>query len=73
MKRNVSKTDLIIRLILGTILLIVSFLDLLNDELISLILLCAGGVLIITTLLRFCPLYFFLGLNTNKPKKMKMY
>jgi len=73
MKRNLSKTDFLVRLILGVILLVISFLGLFIDELIDLILLGIGGALIITVLLRFCPLYFFLGLNTNKPKKSKMY
>jgi len=73
MKRNVSKTELIIRLILGIIMLLTSFTDVLEDKLIDLVLLFLGSVLIVSAIIRFCPLYFFLGLNTNKPKKTKMY
>lgn len=73
MKKNVSKPDLIIRLIFGIILLAVSFTITSEDSTISMILWCLSGILIVSSIVRFCPIYFFLDLDTNKSKRTKMY
>ena len=60
--KNIGKTDKIIRIIIGVLLL--SLLLLLDGNLryIGLI----GMVPIITALIGFCPLYKIFGMNTNK-------
>lgn len=62
LKKNIGKVDQIIRIILGLIL--VSFFFLLDGGLryIGII----GLVLILTSFMKFCPLYTLFGINTNK-------
>ena len=63
MKKNIGKTDRIIRLVLGLAILISpSFVGL--NILWGLI----GVVLIVTSLISFCPLYPVLGVNTRNIK-----
>lgn len=74
MKKNVSALDAILRLILGAIALFFSLSEYFHDDLLEYCLLALGALLIVTGLLRVCPLYLFLGLDThNKGNHMKMY
>ena len=67
MKKNIGKTDKIIRIILGLVILSQSVFGL--HSLWGLI----GLVLIITAVIDFCPAYTLLGINTRNIKdKMGM-
>ncbi|AWI26098.1 YgaP family membrane protein [Flavobacterium pallidum] len=73
MKKNVGKSDMIVRFILGAILLVLSFTDISPDELLDNLLVVAGVYLFLTGLIRYCLIYFFLGLSSYSKGKTKMY
>lgn len=60
MRRNVGKTDRLVRAVLGVVLLAVLFLAEGPFRYIGL----AGIVLLLTSFVSFCPLYTLFGLNT---------
>ncbi len=73
MRRNIDKAGSIIRAVIGIVSIALSFADLFEDNLVSYVLFAIGVVLIFASLIQICPLYYFLGMNSNKAKKMKMY
>ncbi|MDI1256142.1 MAG: DUF2892 domain-containing protein [Flavobacterium sp.] len=74
MKKNFNKSGRFIRIILGLILLVLAFTDFFKDDLIENIAVGTGIILLLTALIYFCPLYYFLGIDTYKAgKKPKMY
>lgn len=73
MKKNINKSGRIARLVIGILSLVLSLADFFEDSFLDMALLAIGIVLIIAALVQFCPLYYFLGINTNKSKKVKMY
>jgi uncharacterized membrane protein HdeD (DUF308 family) len=74
MRKNFNKSGRFVRFILGAIALILSLTNYFEDPLIGYVLLGLGIVLIVTAIIQFCPLYYFLGIDTFKSKnKMKMY
>ncbi len=64
MKINQSKTDRIIRVILGVILLILGWVGIVGGTF-GLILKIVGFIPLITGLIGFCPLYALLKTKTN--------
>lgn len=64
MKKNVGTADQVVRIILGVILLALLFILDGGIKYVGLL----GIVLILTGLLRFCPLYPLIGLNTDSKK-----
>jgi len=62
---NIGKTDKVIRVITGIILLSLLFILDGNIRYIGLI----GFIPLITAMVGFCPLYKLLGINTNKKNK----
>ncbi len=74
MKKNFNKSGRFIRFILGAIALMLSLSNYFEDLLIENVLLGLGTILVVTAILQFCPLFYFLGINTFKPKNnAKMY
>ncbi|AWA30197.1 DUF2892 domain-containing protein [Flavobacterium magnum] len=73
MKKNVGKSDMIVRFILGSILLILSFTDVSPDELLDDLFAITGVYLLLTGLIRYCLVYFFLGLSSYSKGRTKMY
>lgn len=67
MKANINGTDKIMRIVLFLIVLALYLTGVLKGIL-GIILLMIGIVLLITAFLNFCPLYYFLGMNTKKSK-----
>lgn len=65
MKKNIGSVDKMIRIIIGIALLSLYFLLEGGMKYISLI----GIVLLLTALLKFCPLYTLFGMNTDSTKK----
>ena len=65
MKRNMGLPDRIIRILLATIAPILYMENLITGTF-AMILLGFSGILLITSLFRFCPLYLPFGINTDK-------
>ncbi len=69
MRANVGLLDRIIRIALGLALIVAAFipgLGLVANPIVQWGAIIVGAVLIVTALLRFCPLYRLLGLSTCK-------
>jgi hypothetical protein len=65
MKGNESSVDRIVRGILGAVLLLLAFLAVPAGAL-QIVLIVIGGVLLVTGIIGFCPLYRILGLSTKR-------
>jgi len=73
MKKNINKSGRIARAIIGIVSIALSVADFFEDDIIDYGLFSIGAILIIASLIQICPLYYFLGINANKTKKLKMY
>lgn len=67
MKINVGKFDKVIRILIAAIISTLYITGILSGTL-GVILLLVGGVLLVTALVNFCPLYSLFGINSC-PKK----
>lgn len=67
MKQNMGKTDRLIRLILAIIITIL-FLGKVITGSFGLILLILSAIFLLTSFIKFCPLYLPFGINTNQKK-----
>ncbi|WP_269684894.1 YgaP family membrane protein [Flavobacterium lacustre] len=65
MKKNVGSTDQIIRLILAILVGILYYTDTISGTL-GLVLVALSIVLVLTSVVNFCPLYLPFGINTRK-------
>jgi Protein of unknown function (DUF2892) len=65
MKKNMSSTDRIIRVLLAAVFAILYFTGTVTGTL-GLVLLVLGGVFVLTSLVSFCPLYTIFGISTCK-------
>jgi len=73
MKKNINKSGRIARAIIGVFSIVMSTVDFFEDSIVDNGLLIIGAVLIIASVIQICPLFYFLGINSNKTKKLKMY
>ena len=67
MKPNMGTTDKIIRIALAALVAVLYFTNVITGTL-GIILLVLAGVLVLTSLISFCPLYPLVGMNTTKKK-----
>lgn len=67
MLKNLGTSDRIVRLVIAAALLVLLLTDLINGTW-AVVSLIVAAILILTSLINFCPLYFALGLRTNKQK-----
>ena len=67
MKKNMGVADRITRLVIAAIIAALYFTNIITGTL-GIVLLIIGGVFVLTTLISFCPLYTFFGINTCKTK-----
>lgn len=65
MQKNLGKLDKVIRFLLAAVLVILYSLGIVEGML-GVIALVVAGVLVITSLITFCPLYRVLGISTCK-------
>ncbi len=65
MKKNMSSTDRIIRVILAVVMGILYFTGTVTGTL-GIVMLVLGGVFVLTSLISFCPLYAIFGISTCK-------
>jgi hypothetical protein len=68
MKKNMSSTDRIIRLLISVIIITLYFTNVVSGTF-GIILLVLSGVFILTSSISFCPLYPIFGISTNTVKK----
>ena len=65
MKPNMSTTDKFIRVLIGVLIAVLYYLEVISG-LTAIIVLAIGIIFLVTSLISFCPLYKVLGINTNK-------
>ena len=65
MKKNLSLIDRVIRILLAIVVVALYFANMISGVL-AIILLIIAGVLVLTSLISFCPLYWSFGLSTTK-------
>lgn len=71
MKPNINKIDRLLRLIIGSILIIVSRINITEDPLLDIVLLALGIYLVISGIINFCVIYLFLNYTSIKPLKRR--
>ena len=67
MKANIGSFDKVIRIILAIIFAVLYFTKLV-DGTVGIVLLVLSGILLLTSMFSFCPLYTLLGLKTTSKK-----
>jgi len=67
MKTNMGNTDRAIRLIAATIIILAYVTGKIEGTM-GIILLVLAGIFVLTSFIKFCPLYLPLGINTCKKK-----
>ena len=67
MKKNMGIIDISIRLVIAALIIVLYFINAISGTL-AIILLAVAGIFILTSLLKFCPLYIIFGLNTGAKK-----
>ena len=67
MKANIGSFDKVIRIILAIIFAVLYFTKLV-DGTVGIVLLVLSGILLLTSIFSFCPLYTILGLKTTSKK-----
>jgi hypothetical protein len=65
MKKNLGLIDKVIRILIAVVVIALFFTNVISGVS-GIILLVFAGILVLTSLLGFCPLYTIAGLNTNK-------
>jgi hypothetical protein len=70
MTRNMGTADGIIRLIITAIIAVLFGMKILTGTL-AIVLLILGGIFLVTSTIRYCPLYSLFGINTAKNKSRK--
>ncbi|NDP19768.1 MAG: DUF2892 domain-containing protein [Paludibacter sp.] len=70
MKKNLSSTDKLIRLLIAIIIIALFYSEVLTGT-IGIIALVLALVLAITSLVSFCPIYALLGISTCKKEEIK--
>jgi Protein of unknown function (DUF2892) len=65
MKKNMSNTDRIVRILISIVLVVLYFTNVVTGT-IGIVLLVLAGVFTLTSLVSFCPLYSLFGISTCK-------
>jgi hypothetical protein len=68
MKKNVGGIDKVIRILMALVVIVLYFVHAISGPL-AVILLILSAILILTSLISFCPLYWPFGISTNKTKE----
>jgi len=68
MKKNIGSADKIVRYALAAIIIVLFALKVVTGVL-GFVLLAVAAILIVTALLDFCPIWWILGIRTNKARK----
>ena len=65
MKKNIETIDRVIRVLIAVLIAFIYFSNVITGTL-GLILIAISVVLVITSFISFCPLYFLVGIKSNK-------
>jgi hypothetical protein len=65
MKKNVGTIDKVVRILLAVVVIVLYFTNAISGTM-AFILLALAAILIVTSFVSFCPIYYFLGLRTRK-------
>jgi hypothetical protein len=65
MRKNIGSSDKLVRFLIAAVLVGLYFSDVLSGT-VAIVSLVAAGVLVFTSLINFCPLYYVLGIKTCK-------
>jgi hypothetical protein len=65
MKQNVGTIDKVIRILIAAVVVILFFTHVITGTL-GIVLLVLSGVLVLTSIVGFCPIYYPFGLRTTK-------
>lgn len=68
MKKNMSNTDRIVRVMLAIVFAVLYFTGTVTGVL-GYVLLALGGIFVLTSVISFCPLYTLFGISTCKVNK----
>jgi hypothetical protein len=68
MKRNMGNADRIVRILIAAAIAVLSFLGVIRGTL-NIVLVVIAVILLLTSLLGVCPLYFPFKISTNKKKQ----
>lgn len=68
MKKNMSNTDRIVRVMLAIVFAVLYFTGTVTGVL-GYVLLALGGIFVLTSVISFCPLYTLFGISTYKVNK----
>lgn len=67
MKTNIGSADKVIRILIAVVVTALYFTDVISGT-VAIVLMILSGILLITSLIGFCPLYYLLGLRTKSGK-----
>ena len=70
MKTNMGSADRVIRIIIAIVILGLYFTDIISGTT-AIIGLVLAAIFILTSFLRFCPLYFLFGISTKKKEEQQ--
>jgi len=65
MKKNVGTVDQIVRILLAVVIAVLYFNEVITATT-AIILLVVAAVLVLTSIINFCPIYYFLGISSRK-------
>jgi len=65
MKKNVGTIDKVIRILLAVVVAVLYFTNVISGT-VALILLALAAILIVTSFISFCPIYWTVGLSSRK-------
>jgi hypothetical protein len=67
MKKNVGSIDKVVRILMAVVVIVLFFANVISGTL-AVILLVLSAILILTSLISFCPIYWPFGISTDKKK-----
>ena len=68
MKKNMGTIDKVIRFLIAFVIVVLYYTQVISGVL-AIVLLVLSGVMILTSLISFCPMYLPFGINTSKKEK----
>jgi hypothetical protein len=68
MKKNIGTIDKVIRILIAVVVVALYFSNVISGTL-AIILLALSAILVVTSLIGFCPLYWPFGLSSTKKEK----
>lgn len=67
MKKNIGSIDKVIRILMALLVIVLYFTQVISGT-VAVILLIVSAILILTSLVSFCPIYWSVGISSDKKK-----